>query len=176
MFNDTDPTQDDPAREAAFNRMFYEHYVRLLRYVETFVDCDGEAEVFVQEVFALAWRKFDPRRPFTSVWLRNTARNKIADAQRRRDTEERMLGERVPLTTGPHPLAPDTFERMALRRALLNLSNVEARVIEAHYTNGLSGKEIAREEGKTEDAIHAILSRARKKLRKELGTRLNQAL
>jgi RNA polymerase sigma factor (sigma-70 family) len=109
------------------------------------------------------------------AWLRRVVQSKVADEMRRagRHPTQSLRAEDSELLTAPDqdPLAEinQEFERELGRLLMLsvqvNESELDARILTMHYSEGKTIAEIAQELGITEDAIKSRQKRLYKKLR-----------
>ena len=132
-------------------------------YARSIVRDEHEAEDVTQLVFAkllTALRRYEPRTtPFTS-WVLRVAHNAAIDHMRaRRPTPcEELRGVDV-----------SGSERFAdLRLALDELPLEQRNVILLRFLVGLTPSEVAERLGRSEDAIHGLQHRGRRRLRREL--------
>lgn len=155
------------ARAATYRRLFQEQWSRVRHHIECFVDDDEEVSELTAEVFAVAWRKLDPARPFPPSWFLRTANNKLRDRTRRARSRDRAMEalERG-LANPEEPLDP--MEKLALRAAIRSLSARERQVVVLTYWDGLSAGEVADVLRTSQSAVWTTLTRARSKLRREL--------
>lgn len=150
-------------------------YVRyapdLIRYVNSFVHDEHEAEDITQNVFAKligAIRKYEPTDvPFTA-WILRVARNAALDHMRARRT---IPTEEISLTDyGQAQIGLDRSRD--LRHALSLLPQDQREVLVLRHIFGLSPVEIASSLGKSESSVHGLHHRGRRTLQdnlKELG-------
>lgn len=137
-------------------------------YVANIVRSEHDAEDVTSEVFsrlprALASYRAGPT-PFVG-WLLRVARNAALDHLRR--------NRAVPFAE-VHPIADEAMEDVAAERrgalveALGQLPPDQREVVVLRLVSGLSPREVAERMGRTETAVHALLHRARTRLRQEL--------
>jgi len=138
-------------------------------------DADLAADV-VQETFTSALSRlgeFDPERGPMISWLCTLSRNFVRDALTRRGHEplaslwDSLDGalSRVYEDLERKPLAPDLVEARETRElvgmALVNLPETYRAALRCKYVEGKSLEEMAREAGKSLDAVKGLLKRAR---------------
>ncbi len=144
-------------------RIFHPKVFRLARFY-----LGTGAEDAVSETFARAWAALPGYRemgtPFVA-WLYGIARHVVADQRARQRREE----PRSELPSRTAETDPD--ERLALRREIERLPNVQRSVIEAKFLIGLSNGELASALGRSPGAINALQWRALRTLQRRLGTR-----
>jgi RNA polymerase sigma-70 factor (ECF subfamily) len=135
------------------------------------------AEELVQKTVFDAVRgcsSYDPSRGSPEEWILGIARNNIRLEIRKRASRPSTNGDISRyLETIDTKLLPDEVlereETVALvRSALGRLKSKEQTVLRARYIEGLLSRDIARQIGITEKAVHSLLYRARISLRKEL--------
>jgi RNA polymerase sigma factor (sigma-70 family) len=130
------------------------------------------AEDLAAETFEKAlrsWRRFDPRRAAPRTWLCGIARNVALDwfraeqrRHRREETYAREVGESAEAVFSEGLSAP-------LERALHTLSPAEREVVALRVVLELDGPSAARVLGISATACSTRLSRALKRLEKEMG-------
>lgn len=148
--------------------MFESHFVRVVRYVEGQLSDHAIAEEIAAETFRVAWQKLDPKDPFGLPWLIRTAMHKTRDHQRRTyrgaaaiDAVSRALEEPAEEL--------DPLDGLALRAALMTLSDRDVRIVQLTYWVGLSAGEVAAVMHMKEGAVWTRLHRARARLRSALA-------
>ncbi len=149
-------------------RFLYLRYAdNVYGYVCSIVHDEHEAEDVTQHIFAklmTAIDRYEPRvTPFSS-WILRVAHNAAIDHVRaRRPTpveEVRSVEVEVDVTGR---------ERFAdLRLALDTLPSEQRDVIVLRFLIGLSPREIATRLGRSEDAVHGLQHRGRRRLRREM--------
>lgn len=152
---------------ASFETFFVQNHGKVLRYAQRRLPSLTAAEDLAAEVFTAAWQTWATDDSLALPWLYRVAANKIADRYR---AEERRVAMQLALARqqeGPGP-THDHLESLALREALLQLSDRDREAITLHYWEGLAAPEIAQILGCTLPTAWAVLSRARKRLRRAL--------
>ena len=138
-------------------------------YVCSIVRDEYEAEDVTQQIFAklmTALGRYEPRLVPFSAWILRVAHNAAIDHVRARRP--------VPLAeVHPPDAAGDdgagSRERFAdLRLALAALPDEQRDVIVLRFLVGLSPREIAERMGRSEDAVHGLQHRGRRRLRSEM--------
>ncbi len=160
----------------------------------------GAAEEVVQETWLALWNRagqFDAARGSVAAWLLTIARNRSLDrygATSRRpklvpiggdenegwDEAERMLAAGTPIGTGgeggdPEAALDRSWTRAIVRSVLAALPDVERRVIELAYDDGLTQAEIAARVGWPIGTVKTRTRRALSRLRDALAAPLGEA-
>ncbi|GAA3661535.1 RNA polymerase sigma factor [Microbacterium marinilacus] len=158
---------EDHAKETAFRDLFDQYLPRVRAHLECLVEEQDEVDELTAEVFVVAWRKLDPRRPMSLPWLLRTADNKLRDRTRSASSRARALDALSRGLQSPkQPLHP--LEALALRQALAKLTARERQVVVLTYWDELSAGEVAEALRCSQASVWTTLSRARAKLRKQL--------
>ncbi|MGB4727803.1 MAG: sigma-70 family RNA polymerase sigma factor [Thermogutta sp.] len=151
-----------------------EEFVRLLSgvqrklflFVFTLVPNVVEAEEIVQSTSVVLWQKFSQFRKGEDFlrWACGVARNEVlkhrARASRHEATFSNEFMEQLAETTVPLMEAVDE-RRQALQRCLEELQPHHRRLLAQRYQEGISTEEIAKNQGKTADAVRRMLHRIR---------------
>lgn len=154
-------------RVEAFTNLFDLHWARVRHHIECIVEDDDEVSDLISEVFALAWKKLDPRRPIGLPWLLRVAENKLKDRDRRSLVRERAMEA---LRRAADPGDSDPLDALAVRQAIDKVLNGrEQQMIALFYWDRLAAGEIAELIHCSQSAVFTTLSRARAKLEAELG-------
>jgi RNA polymerase sigma-70 factor (ECF subfamily) len=149
-------------------RFLYLRYAdNVYGYVCSIVRDEHEAEDVTQHIFAklmTALRRYEPRVVPFSAWILRVAHNAAIDHMRTRRP--------VPCEEVRSPDIEDDAsgrERFAdLRLALDALPPEQRDVIMMRFLIGLSPREIAERLGRSEDAVHGLQHRGRRRLRIEM--------
>jgi RNA polymerase sigma-70 factor, ECF subfamily len=149
-------------------RFLYLRYAdNVYGYVCSIVQDEYEAEDVTQHIFAklmTALERYEPRVVPFSAWILRVAHNAAIDHVRTRRP--------VPIEEVRSPEDPDDAtgrERFAdLRLALDALPPEQRDVIMLRFFVGLSPGEIAERLGRSEDAVHGLQHRGRRRLRSEM--------
>jgi RNA polymerase sigma-70 factor (ECF subfamily) len=149
-------------------RFLYLRYAdHVYGYVCSIVRDEHEAEDVTQHVFArlpVALARYEPRVVPFSAWILRVAHNAAIDHMR---TRRPVPCEEV----RSRELADDVSgrERFAdLRLALDALPAEQRDVIVLRFLVGLTPREVARHMGRSEDAVHGLQHRGRRRLRREM--------
>lgn len=163
--------------DAAFLRFHHEWFPRLHRYAFTLAGGDAaRAADIAQETcvrVARHAREFVDETIFWR-WLARIARSAAADLGRKRSRYARLLDRFALLRDEPATSGDEAEETLAeaLEQALRDADPAHAEVLRAKYGERLSGREIARRLGLSEEAVESRLARARRALRAAVGERL----
>ena len=149
-------------------RFLYLRYAdNVYGYVCSIVRDEHEAEDLTQQIFAkllTTLDRYEPRQVPFSAWILRVAHNAAIDHLRARRP--------VPVEDlRPLHAADDTTgrERFAdLRLALAALPEEQRDVIVLRFLIGLTPREVAERLGRSEDAVHGLQHRGRRRLRREM--------
>ena len=149
-------------------RFLYLRYAdNVYGYVCSIVRDEHEAEDLTQQIFAkllTTLDRYEPRQVPFSAWILRVAHNAAIDHLRARRP--------VPVEdVRPLHAADDTTgrERFAdLRLALAALPEEQRDVIVLRFLIGLTPREVAERMGRSEDAVHGLQHRGRRRLRREM--------
>jgi RNA polymerase sigma-70 factor (ECF subfamily) len=149
-------------------RFLYLRYAdNVYGYVASILRDEHEAEDVTQQIFAKLMTglvKYEPRKVPFSAWILRVAHNAAIDHMRSRRP--------VPIeeVRSPDVEADDTgYEKLLdLREALDALPPEQREVIVLRFVCGLSPAEIAERIGRSEDAVHGLQHRGRRRLRSEM--------
>ncbi len=163
------------AREQRFRDLYDAAYVDLLRFVRRRVH-PTHAEDVVGDVMLVAWRRLDDVPADLSdarAWLFGVARNTLQNTRRREDRHDALairLAEDPsgPADAGHHPDLVTCRVDIAAAWPLLSATDQEA--IALSVLDGLSAPEAAAVLGISSTAFRLRLSRARRTLRRRLGS------
>ncbi|KRC64920.1 RNA polymerase subunit sigma-24 [Aeromicrobium sp. Root236] len=156
-----------------FRTFYAEHFDALLAYAVRRVPQREDAADVVADTFLVAWRRVDELPPGDEarLWLYGVARKVLFNLRRSRQRRDR-LGLRL-----RHELAhaaaedatADVTERIALRAALSRLGEIDREVLTLTVWEELEPREIAQVLGLSAQTVRTRLSRARARLREQLG-------
>ena len=149
-------------------RFLYLRYAgNVYGYVCSILHDEHEAEDVTQHIFArlpAALARYEPRMAPFSAWILRVAHNAAIDHLRTRRP--------VPCEDVRASGTPDYAvgrERLAdLRLALAALPSAQRDVITLRFLGGLTPREVAERLGRSEDAVHGLQHRGRRRLRREL--------
>ena len=155
-------------RDEAALRFLYLRYADVVySAVCAVVRDEHEAEDITQALFARlsgALWNYEPRLVPFGAWIARVARNAAIDSIRSRrlvPCEEVRNAE-----TAVDDLSRDRLE--ALRTALGDLPSDQREVVLLRFVFGLSPREIAERLGRSENAVHGLQHRGRRRLRRNL--------
>ncbi|QIK68676.1 sigma-70 family RNA polymerase sigma factor [Nocardioides sp. HDW12B] len=158
--------------EARFAALYADTFDRLLAYALRRVDEPERAADVVAETFLVAWRRLAevPPGDDARLWLYGVARRVLANDRRGRARRQR-LGQRL---RDELPRAvPDHADRLAatatVRAALDRLREADREVLTLTVWEELEPREVAIALDLPVGTVRARLSRARARLRDELG-------
>ncbi len=158
---------------AAFRRLYDTHVDRVYRLTYRMCGDDDMARDFTQEAFVRAYRKLDQFRGDAafSTWMHSIAVSVALNGLRKVDRHrkrERSLEDAAPLAApGRGPADPHLRDR--LRSAIDDLPEIYRTVFLMHDLEGFNHAEIAEALDVAEGTSKARLSRARARLREQLG-------
>jgi RNA polymerase sigma-70 factor (ECF subfamily) len=149
-------------------RFLYLRYAdNVYGYVCSIVRDEHEAEDVTQHIFAklmTAIGRYEPRVVPFSAWILRVAHNAAIDHMR---TRRPLPCEEVRSTDIEVDVSGK--ERFAdLRLALAALPSEQRDVIMLRFLVGLTPREIAERLGRSEDAVHGLQHRGRRRLRREM--------
>jgi RNA polymerase sigma-70 factor (ECF subfamily) len=166
-----EPQQPEQPVQAAFAELFTAHYPRIQAYARRRLADPETARDTAAEVFHLAWQRCcteAPTDPITPGWLFVTARNLIANHQRRAAENGQLwtaiVGEASRRAGGGAVEGPEAALGGLTGRvgqALDAIAPAQAEILTAHYWDGLSGAECAALFDCSIPAVWMRLNRAR---------------
>ncbi|WP_203566740.1 RNA polymerase sigma factor [Aestuariimicrobium ganziense] len=146
--------------EEAFDAFYAESFNRLVGQLTAIIGDRTEAQDCVQEAFVRAWdqrRKLDTSQS-PEAWVRTVA-HRLAVSRWRRVMRGRRPADRA-VEPIPQPSTPSP-DRVALERALAQISPDQRRALVLHHYADLSVNEIAEELKVPVGTVKARLSRGR---------------
>lgn len=160
--------------EAQFRAMYVEHVGAVLGYALRRVSAPEDAADVVAETFLVAWRRHRavPPGDEARLWLFGVARRVLAN-HHRGERRRRDLGGRLRLQLAGTATAPDHGDSVAadaaVDAALASLRATDREVLTLALWEDLEPHEIATVLGTSAGTVRTRLSRARARLRAELG-------
>ena len=122
------------------------------------------ADEAMQEVFVRLWRRGptadEPAR--LRAWLRQVARRRAIDLQRRQRRTRRDRDAAIPASTAPHP---ESTAHVAIAEALASLPDEQRELLIRFHIDDEPSRVVAEELGVSDAAARKRLSRAREALR-----------
>jgi RNA polymerase sigma-70 factor (ECF subfamily) len=163
---------------SAFAALYDRHLVRVYRHVYYRVGNQSDAEDLTQQVFLQAWRAIRRFRPTGApfvAWLFTIAHNLAVQFHRRaRDAAplelEPAAGARW---SDPQSEVLATYERTAVRRAILRLKPDFQQVVILRFVEGLPAREVGAAIGKSEANVRVMQHRALVELKRLLDREVN---
>lgn len=160
------------SRDDVFRSLYSAHFDAVLGYALRRTPRSEDAADVVSETFLVAWRR-GPHVPVGDAalpWLYGVARRVLAN-QRRGELRRRRLGER--LRSDLATLVPDISDRIVqdetVNTAMARLSARDEEILQLHLWEELEPREIADVLGLPTTVVRPRLSRARARLRAQLG-------
>lgn len=163
--------------QGAFGELYALYFTPVYRYIYVRIWVKHDVDDIAQTVFVKAWQAMaryeNQGKPFLA-WLFTIARNTVFDYRKKK--RELFLDD-TPIRDESVALAAYNEEKelyderlLAVRKALVNLSQDQQDVIALRFIEGRSYREIASLIEKSEDAVRAIASRGLRELRKKIGS------
>lgn len=155
-----------PDRSEVFIRLLSQHQRRLFLYVMTLVPNGDDAEEIIQETNLVLWREFDRFEPGTNfaAWSCKVALNQVL-AWRKRKQRDRLEFSPAFLEAVAEEAtaAADALEEQtgALARCLEKLPAHHRDLLRLRYSEDQDVETIARQLGRSADAVYRMLSRIR---------------
>lgn len=159
-----------PDDHERFMRLFLQHEPDILRSVLVFVPHRADARDIVQETAVALWKRFeeyDPARPFTA-WACGFARIEMLRFLRRSHQRAQLSAQAaVALMVSAQGRAGDDEQRERhLSDCLCVLPSGQRLLVEGYYFDDKPVDVLAREQGKTVEAVYKLLQRVRHALLK----------
>ena len=153
---------------AAFDQLFSRYEQRAYAFFLRRTHSEDRAEDLYQELFLRIHRSrssYDPTRPFAPWFFRIAKRLLIDDVRRAFRSHEVSLLEAAPISVEADDPEQQVAQAEGTERVLDQLSAVERRVLVSAKVEGVGYAELARELGKSTDAVKKLASRAIQRLR-----------
>lgn len=158
----------------AFGRLYDIYADRIYRHIYYRTSNVEDARDLTQDVFMKAWQALPKykrtKTPFLG-WLFTISHNRVIDYYRTKKDyayfNDVVIGD--DREGSPDQLAEVRFTQQAIRRAILQLPEVQQQVILMSFIEGLEYGEIAAALRKTEGNIRVIVHRALKKMQEIMG-------
>jgi RNA polymerase sigma-70 factor (ECF subfamily) len=157
-----------------FDGIYRTHYRSILAYFRRRVESLEDAQDLADEVFVVAWRRFEkvPQGKEARLWLYGVARNVLANHRRSRWSARRLMArvafEPIHPSAGPAEamLAAETDHE--LMRAVAALRRRDREVLRLAYWDELSRPEIAELLHTSRSNVNVRIHRAVRRLEKSL--------
>lgn len=156
--------------QALVDRLYQEHARAVLAYLCARLPALPDAEDALADVFLAALAQCATGEPPGIGWLLTVARRRVADFYRRRRTTADLPASFAAAASAEpeeHALRAEELREVIARVALLPEDQREALAL--RFAAGMRSPQIAAVLGKSEEATRALLSRALRRLRKELA-------
>jgi RNA polymerase sigma-70 factor (ECF subfamily) len=159
----------------AFRALYRAHYGTVCRYLAARVHRSAVEDV-AAETFLVAWRRQGELPPHIVPWLLNTAGKCLANARRsveRSDAlAERLAGVLPSSSPGVDSALESAAHRRALVAALVAVGSRDRELLLLRFWDGLAPREVAAVLGVSPVVARARLSRAGRRLERELRAAL----
>lgn len=158
-----------PDRSEVFIRLLSQHQRRLFLYVMTLVPNGDDAEEILQETNLVLWREFDRFELGTNfaAWSCKVALHQVL-AWRKRKQRDRLEFSPAFLEAVAEEATADADQLEeqtgALARCIDKLPAHHRDLLRLRYSEGQAVEAIARQLGRTADAVYRMLSRIRRVL------------
>ena len=154
----------DSSKTNEFLRLLMAHQRRIYAFILTMVPNHGDAEDLFQETVLLMWSKFDSFTPDTSftAWGCAIARYQILSVRKRHATRGTLFSEAATelLHTESDRFIEQTDARMqALRHCIGKLDPKDYELIRLRYRDEVTIQSIARQMGRSVQAIYKRIVR-----------------
>ncbi|HEX5405538.1 MAG TPA: sigma-70 family RNA polymerase sigma factor [Pseudonocardiaceae bacterium] len=149
-----------------FRAMYEDCYPRVLAYAASVVG-QQVGEDITSEVFIVAWRRWGELPSPPLPWLFGVTRNLIHEFRRRSARQYELAvadGRRLSTQADDGDFADDVTERMAVLRALAELSDSDRELLTLVAWHGLTTSEIAGVLNCSTATLSVRLHRARRRL------------
>lgn len=162
--------------ERRFRALYGENFDALLAYAVRRAAQPQDAADIVADTFLVAWRRVGELPPGDEarLWLYGVARKVLFNQRRGHQRRDRLgLRLRHELTqASTEDAAADATERIVVRAALARLGELDREVLTLTVWEELEPREIAQVLGVSAQTVRTRLSRARARLREQLGNDL----
>ncbi|MDX8031856.1 RNA polymerase sigma factor [Lentzea sp. BCCO 10_0856] len=151
-------------RQTGFETVAQELIEPLRRYLARRTD-SATADDVLSETLLVAWRRRDEMPAEPLAWAYAVARNCLANAERTRRRQDRLLVRIWQLARPPEQAPARDDPDPALAGALARLSSADAELVRLWAWEELGPAEIAEVVGMSPNAVSIRLHRARKKMK-----------
>jgi RNA polymerase sigma-70 factor (ECF subfamily) len=158
----------DEQEVAVFSELIAAHRSRVFGYIYAMLHNMSDAEDIYQQTTLLLWQKFDEFEPNSDFcnWALKIAYYNIKNFQRTARRRHALFSDEVMTRVAQFyesQTGRQAEERLdALSHCVRRLPERHQRILRQRYTDGVSIRELAELEGKTEAAMTMLLSRLRK--------------
>ncbi len=155
----------------AFGVIYEEYFTPVYRFIFYRVKNREEADDLTQEVFTKAlgaFSRYEAKRENPLPYLYTIARNAVIDKQKQRknvEIDDEMFMNLPDDSARTDKTAMLGEEIEALRSALSMLPEEQRQAIELRFMSEMTGTEVARTMGKSEEAVRQLQSRGLRALR-----------
>ncbi len=168
-----------PDDHERFMRLFLQHEPDILRSVLLTVPQRTDARDIVQETAVALWKRFDtydPARPF-AAWACGFARIETLRFLRRSHQRAQLSAQAAValMTTAETRAAADESRERHLAECLGALPSQQRQLVAGYYFDDKSVDELARDQGRTVEAVYKLLQRIRHVLLKCMRRKLAEA-
>ena len=160
----------DEQEIAAFSDLVAAHRSRVFGYIYAMLHNMSDAEDIYQQTTLLMWQKFGDFQPGTDFgsWALKIAYHNIKNFQRSMRRRRLFFSEEVMekvLHSYELHTVKDAEDRLdALGKCVQRLPERHQHILRQRYTENVSIRDLANDEGKTEAAMAMLLSRLRKSI------------
>jgi len=166
---------DDDRDPEAFRALYRAHYRTVCRNLAARTDRDAVEDV-AAEVFLVAWRRqAEMPRGHVVPWLLTVASRCLSNQRRSRSragaSEARLAGA-MPPVSGVDAAVEQGLQRRALVEALVAFGERDRELLLLRFWDGLAPRDVAAVLGLSPVAARARLSRAGRRLQRELRAAL----
>ncbi|MBL9155629.1 MAG: sigma-70 family RNA polymerase sigma factor [Verrucomicrobiales bacterium] len=161
----------------AFRLLHDRHEGLLFATIYKVLNDQADAEEVLQETFCNLWRKaplFSPERGRPLTWMTSLARNRAIDRLRSKQRQARLrdaleVDDTRAVSAEPMPDGREISGRrddcLAVRRAVVELTDCQREAIEMAYFHGLTQQEIADRLGEPVGTVKARIRRGMRRLK-----------
>jgi RNA polymerase sigma-70 factor (ECF subfamily) len=159
----------EPQSPEAFVRLFSRHEARIHAYILTMVPNWADAADILQETSAVLWRKFEQFEPDTNffAWACQVARLEVHSFRKRNRHQALAFSDEFIEAVAER--ATTLADQLEARQALLadcmeKLRSRDREMLRLRYVDGSSIDAVAKQTGRTMEAVYKALQRVRRQL------------
>ncbi len=163
-----------------FTRLMVANQRRIYGFIYTLVHDHSAADDVLQEATTLLWQKFDTFQPGTDfgAWAMKVARFKVLEWRRKQQRlplpiEEELLHDLAAKAEEAH-MTDDLGRREALEECMATLSARDSSLLDKRYTQDQPVSRIAKQLGRTRDAVYKVLARIHRDLQTCINGKLRE--